>query len=449
MMSHYKVKVVGLHYAANPTYVKEMGKVPEMEENTIRVLKELDENRPQIVLIPEPDNPCDPHAVMARCNGKRIGYVSKTDLETVHRLLQYAVKPLLIGSIEEVEVWSRGNLQIRVEAPERLSVVAESWGAYDWSNWQFDLPLLPVKDTWYACQEAEYMIEQYYFPFLNEKLLDGCERYLEVWLENSVYDVSDETYMFCCRHIACFGGHENPRVREWAERLRKHRTAFCGSKRFTKRMEWWNSLQQSVEMMMLWDKWRYHISYKTRRGLRELDSHLRLLPDGLYALIGDLDRLLASLYYHRVPRNTLWSIYSALLLRIRTCKVLGIEMKPLPEDSVEYDETRGYASAGTPEIDVSPLPEVLCTPKATALLAKLHEVGMLDKQGQPVGLSNSEKGILADFMAVQLNIPHHWKFFANLWKMNCETLRVAFHKGMEQKKTLSFQEELKEISRQL
>ena len=150
MMSHYKVKVVGLHYAANPTYVKEMGKVPEMEENTIRVLKELDENRPQIVLIPEPDNPCDPHAVMARCNGKRIGYVSKTDLETVHRLLQYSVKPLLIGSIEEVEVWSRGNLQIRVEAPERLSVVAETWGAYDWSNWQFDLPLLPVKDTWYS-----------------------------------------------------------------------------------------------------------------------------------------------------------------------------------------------------------------------------------------------------------------------------------------------------------
>lgn len=208
-------------------------------------------------------------------------------------------------------------------------------------------------------------------------------------------------------------------------------------------------MQQSVEMRMLWEKWQYHTSYNCRRGLYEVDSHLRRLPNNLYSLIGDLDRLLASIYYHNVPRNTLWSIYSALLIRIRTCQSLGIEMKPLPVDSVEYGDAVECAASSSPVLAAPALPEALCTPQAKALLTKLHEVGMLDKQGQPVGLSNSEKGILADFMAVQLDIPHHWKLFANLWKMNCETLRVAFHKGMEQKKTLSFQEALKEISRQV
>ena len=449
MMLQYRVKVVGLHYAANPTYVKEMGKVPEMEENTVQVLKALDESRPQIVLMPEPDNPCDPHAVMARAHGKRIGYVSKSDLETVHRLLELEKKPFLVGNIDEVEVWKRGNLQIHLDSHEKLTRLAEPWGVYDWSEWKYDLSLLPVKDTWYACQEAEYMIEEYYFPFMDENLLDECERYLDVWLENSVYDISNETFKFCNRYIKCFGEHENPRVQEWAERLKKHCTAFYGSKRTVNRMEWWNTLQQSVEMRMLWEKWQYHTSYNCRRGLYEVDSHLRRLPNNLYSLIGDLDRLLASIYYHNVPRNTLWSIYSALLIRIRTCQSLGIEMKPLPVDSVEYGDAVECAASSSPVLAAPALPEALCTPQAKALLTKLHEVGMLNKQGQPVGLSNSEKGILADFMAVQLDIPHHWKLFANLWKMNCETLRVAFHKGMEQKKTLSFQEALKEISRQV
>lgn len=237
-MLQYRVKVVGLHYAANPTYVKEMGKVPEMEENTVQVLKALDENRPQIVLMPEPDNPCDPHAVMARAHGKRIGYVSKSDLETVHRLLELEKKPFLVGNIDEVEVWKRGNLQIHLDSHEKLTRLAEPWGVYDWSEWKYDLSLLPVKDTWYACQEAEYMIEEYYFPFMDENLLDECERYLDVWLENSVYDISNETFKFCNRYIKCFGEHENPRVQEWAERLKKHCTAFYGSKRTVNRMEW-------------------------------------------------------------------------------------------------------------------------------------------------------------------------------------------------------------------
>lgn len=443
-MLQYKVKVVGLHYAANPTYEKEMGKVPEMEEHTIEVLRELDEVRPLIILMPEPDNPCDPLAVMARAQGKRIGYVSRSDLETVHCLLKQSSKPFLMGIIDKVEMWKRGNLYIHIETHDALSMVAEPWGAYNWSDWNYNLPLLPFKDTWYACQEAEYMIEQYYYPFENDKLLNECESYLEVWLNNSLYDISDETYKFCNQYIARFGSHENPRVREWAERLKKHRTAFYGSKRSVSRMEWWNSLQDSVEMQMLWDKWQYETSYNLRKGFREIDAHLRRLPDSLYALVGDLDRLFASLYYHRVPRKTLWSIYSALLIRIRICKMLEIEMMPLPEDSVEYGSMEEAAVSCIDTTSASPLPEVLCTPEATVLLEKLRMVGMLDEQGKPVGLSNSEKGQVANELATYLNLPSRWKVFGNYWGIDSEILRSYYNRSMNQRKTLDFKEKLKE-----
>ena len=87
MTTHYSLRIVGLHYAANPTYRKEMGTVPEMEQHTVEVLEKLDKKRPLVLLMPNPDNVADPHAVMARAEGKHIGYVEKVDRELFFKLM--------------------------------------------------------------------------------------------------------------------------------------------------------------------------------------------------------------------------------------------------------------------------------------------------------------------------------------------------------------------------
>ena len=87
MKAQHELKIVGVHYAVNPNY-QEMEPSPEMEERTIEVLKNLNEKLPRVVLMPEPTNPVDQLAVMARVRGKRIGYVSRFHLGAVHRILK-------------------------------------------------------------------------------------------------------------------------------------------------------------------------------------------------------------------------------------------------------------------------------------------------------------------------------------------------------------------------
>ena len=88
------------------------------------------------------------------------------------------------------------------------------------------------------------------------------------------------------------------------------------------------------------------------------------------------------------------------------------------------------------------LPEVLCTPHAQSLLAKLRHAGIVDELWKPVELSNAEKGTLAEYLAEKLDIHCHWKFFGQLWHINSETLRTSKTRGLDQEKTWKFRSQL-------
>ena len=93
------------------------------------------------------------------------------------------------------------------------------------------------------------------------------------------------------------------------------------------------------------------------------------------------------------------------------------------------------------------LPEAFATAEARSLMGKLINGGLLDGHWQPAGLSNAEKGVLAQYLAGELNVKNQWQTFAALWGMKPETLRRAAAKAMEQKKSLVFQDRLKGLLR--
>lgn len=93
------------------------------------------------------------------------------------------------------------------------------------------------------------------------------------------------------------------------------------------------------------------------------------------------------------------------------------------------------------------IPEILNTPKARSLLGKLREGQILDEHWQPLGLSNAERGIVAQYISGQLGIAAQWQTFGSLWNMKPETLRRAAAKALDQRKTLDFQELLKDLLR--
>ena len=72
-MAIYRLKIVGVHYAVNPDSFASAEETELMHQRTAERLRELDEKRPRVALVPEPTNPVDPRAVMARVMGKPSG----------------------------------------------------------------------------------------------------------------------------------------------------------------------------------------------------------------------------------------------------------------------------------------------------------------------------------------------------------------------------------------
>ena len=108
----------------------------------------------------------------------------------------------------------------------------------------------------------------------------------------------------------------------------------------------------------------------------------------------------------------------------------------MADDAEEVEEVQDTAQSIC-------LPEELQTLQAEDLFGKLREAGMVDARMQPIGLSNAEKGILAFELARRLDIQNQWQVFATLWGTTPGTLRSAYNKANDQRKTLKFIERLK------
>lgn len=96
------------------------------------------------------------------------------------------------------------------------------------------------------------------------------------------------------------------------------------------------------------------------------------------------------------------------------------------------------------EAPKSDMPEVLQTPKAMELNAKLRKAGLVDEYWKPQGLSGIEKGILASEVAGILGIRKQWVFFGTYWSEAPQTLRSYLNKGMEHTCGGEFIDRLKE-----
>lgn len=123
-------------------------------------------------------------------------------------------------------------------------------------------------------------------------------------------------------------------------------------------------------------------------------------------------------------------------------KVEGEVFEPATDCSAPSSASNSAPSSAP----IDNIPE-LSTPEACTLINKLVEAGILDEALQPIGLSGSEKGVLANLLALRLDIKNLWQAFGALWEMKPDTLRSAYNKGMNQNKTMSFQDKINAIIR--
>ncbi len=90
-------------------------------------------------------------------------------------------------------------------------------------------------------------------------------------------------------------------------------------------------------------------------------------------------------------------------------------------------------------------PKQLTGDYAEGLKSILMDAGMIDNDWQPCNLSNTEAALLARFISDKTHMNDVWKEFGLLWNMKPESLRNYFNKALDQKKSLIFQEKLKQL----
>lgn len=95
-----------------------------------------------------------------------------------------------------------------------------------------------------------------------------------------------------------------------------------------------------------------------------------------------------------------------------------------------------------PENDI---PEKLKSEEAEEVMEDLVDAGLLTEDWQPNHLSGTERGLVAKAVCYRLKINETWQVFGQLWGEKPETLRSYLNKALDQKKSLEFQERLKNI----
>lgn len=95
--------------------------------------------------------------------------------------------------------------------------------------------------------------------------------------------------------------------------------------------------------------------------------------------------------------------------------------------------------------NIQKIPNELRTEKALEIKEKLMDAGMINESWQPINLSWSESALMAQMISDKLAVKDTWSVFGKLWNKNPGTLRAFYNRSLEQKKSLVFQDRLKEI----
>lgn len=112
---------------------------------------------------------------------------------------------------------------------------------------------------------------------------------------------------------------------------------------------------------------------------------------------------------------------------------------------IEYVENcyvNGIAKKKNDDDPAARMSDELKGERGLAVLKNLQKHGLLDENFYPMELSNSESAVLAYQISITLGINEMWKVFSDLWNITPNALRAAYNRGMEQKKTIKFLDEI-------
>ena len=128
------------------------------------------------------------------------------------------------------------------------------------------------------------------------------------------------------------------------------------------------------------------------------------------------------------------------LLKRTQVNQLRKDIKKRVKELNEADEEAAAGESANREV-----PAVLQTAEAQEVLERFIISEMISEDLQPLHLSKAEQALVAKAICEQLEINEVWQVFGKLWNIPPESFRAYYNKALEQRKSLKFQERLKDI----
>ena len=159
-------------------------------------------------------------------------------------------------------------------------------------------------------------------------------------------------------------------------------------------------------------------------------------------IVGLLNRLLEML--HQTDGNNqgsiVFNVYSSGSLHVDHVDTQNFYGDACPKTKTLPDPPCVGREKG--DIDTPTLPAPLGTEQAMVLWRKAQDAGYVDANYQPL-ISRTQAALLADAMTERLGIKEKWKVFEGLW--NRKYMRSDYNLALTRKRTLDFQDELKQL----
>ncbi len=145
-----------------------------------------------------------------------------------------------------------------------------------------------------------------------------------------------------------------------------------------------------------------------------------------------------------LAQNTLLSELTTWIQQLND-KIQGdvIESGGVKNVNINYFDSRN--NPAPLQTETGTIPPALTEPQARTMHKNLVRAGLIDKSWQPQNLSGTQSSLLAKVLGDRLGITDVWQTFGQLWNRKPESLRRSFYKALDQKKSLAFQDKLKQI----
>ncbi len=412
-----ELNITGLRYR--------MGNNLTPEEQTAKAeayIKKLKNGTP-VILVSEPDNEFDEHAIAVYIDFEKRGYVAREECELVSPLLDEN------SQCDAIVCGNDGHITYYVTIPHATDFPKKT------TLHERKLPPSPVSKA-------------ILLPFSEE------DRRIQIiaprLVETPITKENIEQLLILCNSYLPFANlsicHEDDRWRKLVfQKIKELKGCdFLNNNQSNQCQKLYEVMRKVIgEVRREKDHWAFHAFESQLKDLREKArkaDYIRKFQD--YYIDNPLKQRKERLeeWFKNMPWVELRDYQHHEVLARKLCYI-GVTRREL------YDiySTLIFLEELTTEDDMKEIPDILQTEDAKSVLGNFIYNRLLTEELQPIDLSKPEQAILARVISERLEIKDVWQVFGKLWQVRPETLRNYYNKALDQRKSLDFQDKLKNI----